>query len=132
VDKAVLAAVLRAVKANPGVGVRELARLMGRPPMTVSVSLRELSASGRLVVQQRGVHRLHFLPDQPRLERVSASSAPILELIRGQGPMRLMNVRAAFPNVPRTTVGHRLDQLVKRGLLVKQREGRAVWYVART
>ena len=104
--------VLRALKAHPGVGVRELARLLDRPTMTVSLELRQLASEGAVLVRRRGAAKAHYLPGHEEPEPVPAQLVAVLDFVRRHGPVAQRDVKAAFATVPRSTVAHRLERLV--------------------
>ncbi|MHB1262107.1 MAG: hypothetical protein ACYC2H_10390 [Thermoplasmatota archaeon] len=126
-DKTLRAEILGALKARPGLGVRELARLTNRPHTSVALALRNLSGARAVRTRKIGTRKEHFLPGPRPPPRVPAELQAILDFVSRHGPVRQKQVKAAF-RIARSTVAHRLHRLTAMGFLKEGRHGRSVTY----
>lgn len=127
------AAIYKAVRAEPGVGLRDLARGCLTPVGTTRHHLTILVRSG-LLREERAGRRIAFLPrgERRRPELLATLRDPDLGALRQaiarKGRLSQLQLRTHFAGMPRSTIQHRLRRLVEAGALRSFRQGRGIFY----
>lgn len=117
---------LRTVQANPGLGVRDLARLTGHSGITVSKHLTVLRDAGQVVAIKDAGRMRHYLPgvEQPPVDaNWDEADRLILEFL--QRPANMADLRAHMAPMPRTTVAYRVRRLLDYGYLERDQSSPA-------
>jgi predicted transcriptional regulator len=114
--------IMAAVRAHPGIGIRELHRATGLAVQTVRNHVKFLSEEGRLDTARRGakvccVARGATLP----AEKLDPHLAPMVAELARRGAMRQVEFVRLFSGVPRSTVQYRLRRMVELGLVKPHR-----------
>lgn len=110
--------ILDAVRKNPGLGVRELARLTGHSGVTVSKHLAQLRSVGKVVALRDGARLCHFAPGAEKAAQrtMDALDRAILAELRRE-PLTLRQIQNRFVDRPRSTVDYRVKRLLTQGRL---------------
>jgi predicted transcriptional regulator len=121
------ALILEAIAKAPGLSLRETIESSGLASATVLTHLKWLRSTGQIVMVKRGAKHCHYpagtKPEKPALD---AHLQPVLKWLKGHPGAYQGAVIDAFPKVPRSTIQHRLNVLVKQGMLRRKREGHYV------
>lgn len=113
--------ILDAIRKDPGLGVRDLAKRTGHSGITVSKHLAKLRANGKVVAVKDDKSKLHhFLAGQqkalePDLNDLDHEILGILSDI----PWTFPGLAQQLPEVPRSTLQYRVNRLVDLGFLGK-------------
>lgn len=127
------------IKAEPGLNFRALARRAGIAPGTVQFHLRVLCYSRLIWCTYHGSRHRFFPGTEPineegiqkalALHALDGLDRRVLDLVR-DNPRNQKAVLDEFPQLPRSTVQHRLSRMVRQGFLVVRPRGRHIVYHA--
>ena len=128
---------LARIRANPGIGVRELARLLGVSATTSGRILGKLRVQGRVgVTIRQGGHSYYAPQDAATWQRaVTARDACLAKLdswLASQAPLAqkdVLDYAEAELRWPRSTTQHRLGRLTQHQAIRVRRHGRRRRYV---
>lgn len=126
---------LRLIQARPGLGVRDAGRRAGIAMGATAYHVEYLEREGKIsTTRYQGRRLLWPYPKAPsgtelakRVLLEDAGLYAVYMVVRGLGPIAQGGVLASLEG-PRTTIQHRLDRLVRGGLLRVQWVGRSRVY----
>lgn len=129
------AKLLSLIQARPGLGIRDAGRRCGLPQGATAYHVERLIIDGHISTARFAGRRLLF-PYKVAPAGVDLAQRVLLEdphlfalyeWVRQHGPVAQNGILHHFPD-PRTTVQHRLDRLVRGGVLRSEMHGRARLY----
>lgn len=126
---------LQLIQARPGLGLRDASRRTGIPQGSLAYHVEYLINEGRASSARFGGRRLLFPTKEPPRGKELACRVlledPFLfslyEWVRRHGPVAQQGILNHFPE-PRATIQHRLDRLVRGGVLLTRWVGRSRTY----
>ena len=106
--------ILSALRVNPGQGFRALHRSTGLSHSTVMLHVRSLRRQGLVAGTRRGKwKRWHLAGEDLPPPPLHPVAERILDFVRSHPHARQVDILAALPDVPRSTVQWHLGKLVR-------------------